>query len=134
MPEAFRTTEGNKANYVIARGQNILQNFINGLKPATRNHVTTLNAANAEDALKAAVAFEQASERRGKVAAATGKTSEEELVAKVAAYVMRGQGQHRGNSNRGGNAGGPKKGCFYCEFLGHCDDIAIVDNYMASLL
>ena len=119
LPEAFRTTEGNKANYDIVRGQNILHNFINGLKQPTKNHVLTLNVANAQEALTTAIAFEQANEKRGRVAAATGTTTEEDLVAKVAAYVMRGQSQHRGNSTRGGNAGGPNKDCFYCGFLGH---------------
>lgn len=113
LPEGFRTGLNNKANYDIVRGQQILQNFINGLKPAARNHVTTLNVASADDALKAATAFEQANNKNGKVAAA--KSTEEELVAKVAALWSRGGGQNRG---RGGQTSS-KDGCFYCGFIGH---------------
>ena len=113
LPEGFRTGAGNKANYDIVRGQQILQNFINGLKPAARNHVTTLNVATADDALKAATAFEQANTKIGKVAAA--KTTEDEFVAKVAALVNRGGGQNRGR----GGASSSKDGCFYCGYIGH---------------
>lgn len=119
LPEAFRTGEASKANYDIVRGQNITQNFINGLKNATRNHVTTLNVRSATEALQAAIAFEQANAKSGKIAAAasTSRTDPEaELVAKVAAFVMRGGGNQRGG--RGGSQG-KDKGCFYCGFLGH---------------
>jgi hypothetical protein len=113
LPEGFRTGAGNKANYDIVRGQQILQNFINGLKPAARNHVTTLNVASADDALKAATAFEQANTKTGRVAAA--KSTENDMVAKVAALWTRGGGQNRG---RGGSSSS-KDGCFYCGYLGH---------------
>ncbi len=116
LPEAFRTAEASKANYDIVRGKNILQNFINGLKNATRNHVTTLNVRSATEALDAAIAFEQANARNGKIAAtANTQDPETELVAKVAAFVMRGGGNQRGR----GGAQGRNKGCFYCGFLGH---------------
>jgi hypothetical protein len=55
LPETFRTAEASKANYDIASGQNILQNFINGLKNAPRNHVTTLNVRSAAEALDEAI-------------------------------------------------------------------------------
>lgn len=115
LPEGFRTGPGNKANYDIVRGQQILQNFINGLRPAARNHVTTLNVASADDALKAATAFEQANTRTGKVAAA--KSTDDDIVAKVAALWNRGGGQQ----NRGGRGGfsSSKDGCFYCGYIGH---------------
>jgi hypothetical protein len=117
LPEAFRTAEASKANYDIVRGQNILQNFINGLKHATRNHVTTLNVRSATEALDAAIAFEQANAKNGKIAATSIATQDPdtEFVAKVAALVLRGGGNHRG---RGGSQG-KDKGCFYCGFLGH---------------
>lgn len=105
LPAEFRDRQ--KASYDIVHDQQVKGNFIMGLKEDIRRHVTTLNVATIQDALKAAVAFEKASTSKNKVNSISS-------VSEIHAVESRG-GYHTGGRGRGPG----KSGCFYCGFLGH---------------
>lgn len=113
LPADFR--DGQKAAYDIVHDQQVKGNFISGLKADIRRHVTTLNVATLQDALKAAVAFEKASAGKSKANNISSVSETNALEAKVAALDYRG-GYNTSGRGRGQGKG---QGCFYCGFLGH---------------
>ena len=131
---AFRVDS--KAQYEIVHQQQLLNNFICGLKQNIRKHVTTANANTCQTARAAAIAFELGN----KAAAAsriastsysdpTSSNSVSSLATQVTGMVMaqmRGQGGQRGQ--RGGRGGGQTSQqpestdegfCTYCGYVGH---------------
>ena len=127
LPVAFR--EGQKVAYDLVHMEQVLTNFIVGLRPDIATHVTTLNVMTMQDAFKAAVSFEQATKaKKGKVNAMSqgkdqGSSAEqpEELANRIAAIVLgqirgRGRGQGRG---RGRGSMNSTPFCPYCGFVNH---------------
>ena len=128
LPSAFRVDQ--KAAYDIVHEGQVLQAFINGLKPEVRTHVTTLNLATATEARNAAKSFEMANSRKPKIASiSSAHPDHENMASQVASMVIdavyrgRGRGNYCGRGNGRGayntNAQNNPNGCEYCGFLGH---------------
>lgn len=151
LPAAFVVDQ--KAQYDIIRGQLVLSNFINGLKPDIRMHVTTQNVATTDMAKEAAIAYEMANRKKGTLAAFNTETMSpttlEEMATKIAALALqkintrgasRGRGYTRGGGPSNYNSSSDSQGCDYCGYLGHdigvCNikkkDVAAGSNFQRS--
>ena len=119
FPDALK---GAKAMYDIVHAQLVLTNFICGLRTDIRLHVNSLGVPDLQAARNAAIAFEKASTKQGRVHGFQGQWSNEDrsVWQRLGDPPHRGRGQSRGRSsqNRGGASSGPN-GCEYCGFLGH---------------
>ena len=125
---AFRVDS--KAQYEIVHQQQLLSNFMCGLRQNIRKHVTTVNANTCQTARAAAISFELGNKTAtAKLAASysTDYNTTNQLAAQVTGMViaqMRGQSGQRGQ--RGGRGGGQASQqsedegfCTYCGYVGH---------------
>lgn len=120
LPANFRVDQ--KASYDIVHNRQVQGNFIAGLRNDIRRHVTTLNVATLEDALRAAIAFEKAASPAKKaIGGMQNEEGEQTLEARLAALELQRSGQvSRGRGRgRGGLQGQAGEGCFYCGYVGH---------------
>ena len=125
LPTAFR--EDQKVAYDLVHAEQVLTNFIVGLRADIATHVTTLNVMTMADAFKAAVAYEQATTaKKGKMAGIGPEQTPppnqpDELANQIAAMVLRqirgrGAGQGRGRGRGSSHTGAF---CPYCGFINH---------------
>ena len=141
LPLEFRVDS--KAAYDIVHAQMLLNNFLCGLKPAIKQHVTTQNANTCQTARDAAMAYELgARAKSGKISAAgsyagpVDGASHEDQASQIGNAVLaamgggRGRGKKPGRGNRGGQQQqqqqqpkppGSSSGdfCLYCGYIGH---------------
>ena len=129
LPLNFRV--GSKAEYQIVHNRSVYDNFLCGLKPDIRTHVTTTNSNTIATAKDAALAYEQgAKARKAKLAAMAPAPDQacslQTLQAQINALSTSLRGGQRGGQ-RGGNRGGQGGGathnstefCKYCGYVGH---------------